>query len=191
MPDDCWNCQTPRVSGRLGRNFMKNSGSWTGKRAGWGLIFSALRGIPGNALGVRVPLPHPAANPAFPRLPPADGTEPERTGPRNTLNSPRNADSNPGGCLPPKSETQNPKPETNSKGGEREEIQNRPVGRYFELLAFEFWACFGFRVWGFEFQARSDWRYGQDAPAIAPPAVHVDTQVVPPSYFRSTSVLRP
>ena len=77
MPDDCWNCQTPRVSGRLGRNFMKNSGSWTGKRAGWGLIFSALRGIPGNALGVRVPLPHPAANPAFPRLPPADGTEPE------------------------------------------------------------------------------------------------------------------
>ena len=73
-------------------------------------LFAEFRGTP---LAFGLSFSHPATNPAISRLPPAGGAEPERTGPRTTLNTPRDAVLNPGGCLPPKSETRNPKSWTN------------------------------------------------------------------------------
>ena len=51
-------------------------------------LFAEFRGTP---LAFGLSFSHPATNPAISRLPPAGGAEPERTGPRTTLNTPRDA----------------------------------------------------------------------------------------------------
>jgi hypothetical protein len=54
-------------------------------------------------------------------------------------------------CPLRKSETRNPKSETNSKGKKTANVQNSPVAAVLNIFGFEFWVCFGFRVSDFGF----------------------------------------